>query len=485
MVTGLQRSAARIVPVLMLTLAACTESHRSSAAATPGKATSTAVPCPSATAPSPTTSPTAAPALGAVTPTVNAAALAHHGRLAFVSQGRLWVLDGDHAALRGLPTVTGRVPQDPSFSADGMWLSFLEATPIPDPEARSSGSLWMARADGSSPHEVTALSDVQAVGWSPGSDVFAALTGPASSGIPCGGPTAVQLISPDGFVRPLMNAGSIAGAAWSPDGTQMAVSIEDADRPGRTTLETYRLSGGSPSVWLSSSSPANVGIMQPAAWWPIWNIGFWVFGGGMVHNNDQTPLDIVASPGGRPERLGDTLSDGTTVAFAAASNGFLAIVNASAVSDAGRVYWQGKQVEVCEPASRICTPVPTPTGTVTVDPSWAPGGTTLAFVRAPERTRSSFEQSAVAGWYGAHQLWLYGLADRSLHEVGAAAGATAPTWSSDGKSLLYVADDGLWLLTSLTAPPVEVAKPLFPADAWPSYYGQVDWSGQFAWSSVP
>src|SRR5207253_5554401 len=99
------------------------------------KATSTAVPCPSATAPSPTTSPTAAPALGAVTPTVNAAALAHHGRLAFVSQGRLWVLDGDHAALRGLPTVTGRVPQDPSFSADGMWLSFLEATPIPDPEA--------------------------------------------------------------------------------------------------------------------------------------------------------------------------------------------------------------------------------------------------------------------------------------------------------------------------------------------------------------
>ena len=72
---------------------------------------------------------------------------------------------------------------------------------------------------------------------------------------------------------------------------------------------------------------------------------------------------------------------------------------------------------------------------MTVDPSWAPGGTTLAFVRAPERTRSSFEQSAVAGWYGAHQLWLYALADRSLHEVGAAAGATAPTWSSDGKTL--------------------------------------------------
>jgi len=85
----------------------------------------------------------------------------------------------------------------------------------------------------------------------------------------------------------------------------------------------------------------------------------------------------------------------------------------------------------------------------------------------------------------AHQLWLYSLADRSLHEVAAAGGATVPTWSSDGKSLLYVADDGLWLLTGLTAPPVEVAKPLFPANAWPSYYGQVDWSGQFAWSSGP
>ena len=193
----------------------------------------------------------------------------------------------------------------------------------------------------------------------------------------------------------------------------------------------------------------------------------------------------MASPGARPRPLGDTLSNGTTVAFAAASSGSLAIVNAAVGPYNGRVYWQAKQVQVCDPKPPVCRPLPAPTSTVTVDPSWSPGGTTLAFAEAPSVASSDlFDQSAVAGWYGAHQLWLYDAAQRTLRKVGAARGATVPQWSGDGKALLYVAQDGLWLLPGLTESPVEIASPLFQKDKWPSYYAQIDWLGQFAWSPV-
>ncbi len=65
-----------------------------------------------------------------------------------------------------------------------------------------------------------------------------------------------------------------------------------------------------------------------------------------------------------------------------------------------------------------------------------------------------------------------------------AAGASVPAWSADGKSLLYVAQDAVWLLPRLNGQSVRIAGPLFPPGHWPlSYYGQLGWSGQFAWWS--
>jgi hypothetical protein len=57
-------------------------------------------------------------------------------------------------------------------------------------------------------------------------------------------------------------------------------------------------------------------------------------------------------------------------------------------------------------------------------------------------------------------------------------------WSADGKSLLYVADDGIWLLPTPASAPVEIATPLFARSSWPSYYGQIAWPSQFAWWSA-
>jgi acetylornithine deacetylase len=61
-------------------------------------------------------------------------------------------------------------------------------------------------------------------------------------------------------------------------------------------------------------------------------------------------------------------------------------------------------------------------------------------------------------------------------------GATAVNWSANHGSLLYVRDDALWLLPTLTSQPVRIATPLFPPNNWPQYYAEIAWSAQFAWS---
>jgi hypothetical protein len=56
-------------------------------------------------------------------------------------------------------------------------------------------------------------------------------------------------------------------------------------------------------------------------------------------------------------------------------------------------------------------------------------------------------------------------------------------WSRDSRSLLNVADDALWLIPRAGAKPAKIAGPLYSPHAWPSYYGQVGWSGEYAWAS--
>lgn len=57
-----------------------------------------------------------------------------------------------------------------------------------------------------------------------------------------------------------------------------------------------------------------------------------------------------------------------------------------------------------------------------------------------------------------------------------------PTWRADGQRLLYVRDDGLWLLNPAGGDPVRIVASLFKG-AWPDYYYYIDWPDQFAWYS--
>ncbi len=416
-------------------------------------------------------------------PVVNVHAFAGHGRLAFVSGATLWVLDGARGALRRVATPRGyMVPQSPAFSPDGRWLAYVEASP----NLVTPSRLWLAHGDGADARVVPGLANLTLVGWAPHGDVLAVAAGPerTKAPCPCSSPTTIRLVSPDGSSRVLARGSWIDGAAWSPRGVAIAVGIE-----GRrtATLASYPVAGGKRTVWLQLAARDRLNgmneiLVEPAGWWRGFGIGFWVFGDGMVHNNDATPLDVIGAPGGRPRLLAQTLSDGTTDVLAANGRGTLAVVaDVSHGSNGGRVVWDKKQLQVC--GSRACVAPVASSSKVTVDPAWSPDGRTLAFAEAPDFAFPGWPQRFMQRWYAKHVLQLYDLGTRKLQTIRAAKGATVPAWSPDGKSLLYVAGDGLWLLPSLSSAPVEIASPLFTQRRWPAYYGQVAWMSQFAWWS--
>lgn len=424
-------------------------------------------------------------------PVVNAAAFGHHGELAFVSRGALWVLDGSTSSLRSVAT-PGLVASDPEYSHDGRWLAFIASKerPLCCGLSKSghmqvlSSELWLARGNGTDAHPVRDLQFAGAVGWEPGHDVFAVTVGKATT-VPFTVPTGIDLLYPaTGAIRALVGGAHVWSAVWSPNGSSLAVSTEvpsSGPAPMAGVLSSYPAIGGPPTVWLRTDSLA-ADIVVPDGWWPVWGIGYTTVGSGAVPGGsatlDGSPFSTIAHPGAVPRLLGMTLQNEATGTPTASATGWLAFV---AVGNGGRLVWQGKQVVVCSPAAR-CKPVPEPVGTVTLDPVWASKGTTLTYVRAPATTTAGYTQSNLARWYDAHQLDTYDPLTGTVTRAVSGSGATVPQRSRTGNVLLYVRNDGVWLRSS-DARPVEVARPLFPPDVWPSYYGQVAFSSQFSWWS--
>jgi WD40-like Beta Propeller Repeat len=465
-----------------------------------------------------------------VHPYVNAKAFSHQGTLAFISQDTLWVLDGSDRSVRDVYVPKGLTPMAPTISPDGKWLAYLARRPGNNV---ITSELWIAEANGTGAREVSGLAVGRLFGWSPSGDLLGVTTdtsvnygtGKVAHLYPTA--TAVQLVEPDGSARQLVavpTAGSslqIENAVWSPNGHAVAVSTWPIGAVnGVAAVTAYPVSGGKPTPWFSIASTARLPgictgcggqntIADLAGWWSKWGIGFWVYSSGATHNFDNTALELLTAPGATPRIIGKTLSGGETDAISANASSSLAIV----ASTAGRSYGVGKEVEVCERASLACSPLPgasTWTGPdnltcpipncgplpvpgtagsgVTLDPEWSPNGTVLAYVKSPQWLTPGWPSLA---WYAAHELFVWNPATNATRQIADISGISVPTWSRNGKDLLYVANDGLWLVPVGGGNAVEIEHPLFPLKQWDhidqsatiSYYGQIAWNAQFSWSS--
>ena len=389
----------------------------------------------------------------------NPAALAGHGDLAFISQGKLLVMAGGSGKIRGLGELSG-LNLPPQFSPDGKWLAYDLGT----------GSEWLARADGADPHQVAREGVPQ---WLPGNFLKVGDT--------------LWSISPTGALQPTGSAPALT--AWSTDGKEYVfLETGPTTKTGTKSTTPWRLEvasslHGSRTTWYSTK--VTVGPNGASGNY-ITNV--FVIPGhkgllvevdpGLADDADGSPVYEVAAPGAPLVKLATMLAPqaGGTVTFG--PNGTLALG-----AGLDRYAWMTKSVLLCDATTEHCKVLVVPKGTLSIDPAWSPSGRALAFVEAPSSNIGNFFPGTVTRWYGTHRLFLLDTATSAPVEVAGTQGASVPVWSRSGRSLLYVSGNGLWLLPALDSKPVEVVAPLF-APPWPTYYGQVDWSDEFAWSAA-
>jgi len=399
-----------------------------------------------------------------VAPHVSAAGFAAHGDLAFISEGALWVLDGSNGKLT-LVATSQQLPRHLEFSPNGKWLVYTTG----------AGRVWLARADGSGARQIAANGWG---GWLPDGELLA---GRSVWQVGAGGRLGLAGTVPPGLV------------AWSPDGDGYAFIssslVISFTKPG-SGVERLLLASGlgaQHTTWyeapvsFSEQTGAEGNFIDRAYVLPGARGALFTVDPDMSASlaADGVNLYELTAPGASPLNLGVTVGQ----AVAIGPGGEFAFTNGP-----DRYEWLTKSVTVCMPGEEPCTPVPASPGMLSYDPAWSPNGRELAFVEAPVGEAVNFSQGTVAAWYAEHSLWVMQTANRTVAEVEGANGASAPVWSADGKSIMYVAGDGLWLVTAPSpggqAKPVLVAAPLFQPGDWPNYYAQVAWSSQFAWSQA-
>ncbi len=410
-------------------------------------------------------------------PAVGARAVAGQGRLAFVSAGKLYVLDGSapgrpaapHPMAALHPVAAPATVVAPAFSADGQWLAFLVTRPSSYPQvAYYTGTLWLARADGTDAHAV--MTSASTFAWSPAGDVLAATVYPPNGA----GLSELYELGPG--MAPRRVPGASGPAAWSPDGRELAFASMSGRPPGRFTglLETMPAAGGTPVIRYRSAGNA----LDLAGWWPAGSgLLAWIdFDSSASLAADGLPL-VSVPLAGKPATFGTTL---VYPAFVSVSRG-AAVAAISAGDD--RYEWDGKKILLCT-FTGGCAGLPAGSpGATNTDPALSPGGKYLAFVHGAASSPSDFRQVAVSKWYATRGLWLDTRATGQVRQLTAAGQSVAdPTWSANGQRLLYVRDDGLWLLNPAGGAPARIVASLFRG-AWPNYYYYIDWPDQFAWYS--
>jgi len=419
-------------------------------------------------------------------PVVSGKAFEGHGRLAFVSGNRLYILDGTAAGKPATlhPVEAGKAPGDLAWSPDGKWLAFLVGAPDADGSV-TAGQLWLSGPDGQDAHQVLAGSGPFA--WSPKADVLAAVSGGS-----------LDTVAAGQAPRPVLTMAGLSGTpAWSPDGATIAVSVVQYTANKGFTGSDIELVTPGEGGW------ANVRDLVHSASDALLTDAWWTDGQGLFAWSDPQDSDaadgvplvsypLVSNPFAGP--AGTLPSTLVHPSFAIPYGSGVTVVTGG-----DRYLWNAKTIESCPAVGSCGSAMDAEPGPVNLDPAPFPlldeGEPTLAFVHAAPETTASFSQAVLNAWYKTRELWLWhGTGGNPYQVAGAGTGVAAPTWSADGKVILYVRDNALWLIDPFGGrvestpghpaqsggPPARVVSQLF-AGAWPDFYGYTDWQSQFAW----
>lgn len=404
------------------------------------------------------------------------------GRLALVGQDALFVLDGDTGNVHRL-TPPGRRAWGPLWSNQGTWLAFT-VTKDGEPAGGSrgspaaetmTGSLVLAWYDGSRRYTVTELPGPVAPGlyaWSPTADLLAAA--PLGSGI--------WLVRP-GYPPSLLlrTDGPVQELAWSPDGSILAYIVGPRPTGGDSVLYTVRLGpAGNGGDALDAPGAGRFGpvvgtpeVRYRAEGSDLRLGGWWPDGGGLLlfHQTGAGGRDgqedgwrlLTLSLGGPARQLA-----GTPMARRDLLSWFPGEMRLLTVTSSGSQAGPTPVLAACNVITGQCRQYPAMAGAGTETSGaavpWAravtagvvaPTGDRVALVSGPVEGNDGFAPSP-GGSNGrtpvaddVHNLWVAGTDDQGADARPLATGGTGPLsvprWSGDGRFLLYVQDNTLWL----------------------------------------
>ncbi len=403
-------------------------------------------------------------------PDVKASAFKGQGRLAFVCQGLLYVLDGQTGEVRQL-TDAGRASQ-PAWSHDGEWLAFMRFTGPQTPPA-----IWLVRRDGTQVHHVQAPTAFdRQFSWSPTDDL-----------LDVSGQNGVWLVPVTGEPRQLSDVPGLV----APDGKTLAYITTlsyDRNHPEHRNdvLYTVAVDGGRPRPrpeWTRRLAALRDNGIILVGWWPD--------GKGLLYwlDPDYSASAMADGVDLYSLRLGDT--EPRLLTSGLGRPGWLSMFSRSSllmVKGRLRIVWADKSRAMINVESVSIRDLQNPAGCVAIDPSLSADGTRIAFVAARDLGDNVWgfnKTEDLTAWVATRALWVEnadGSGARPLASAG--QGVYQPLWSKDGNRILYVKDNFLWLIGAGGGEPEKICGPLAYEDPIAGafgYYGFISYQDEVAW----
>lgn len=399
-------------------------------------------------------------------PNVNAAAFKGQGKLAFISKGLLYVLDGSTTEVKQLTEFGNAL--EPTWSYDGEWLAFRRITD----KSSETGALWLVRKDGTQAHKVQGLPGMVMTGkfgWSPTSNLLAVSTEEGLWLVPTEG-------EPHSLVK---TQGSYASFSWSPDGKTLAYNDTLPYREyyaADDVLLTVDIKGGQPAKhWQSAGAGIKLAGWQPDGQ----GLVYWLNPGrGASAATDGLELWSLQLAEAKPKPLTTGLTNKAWQSFS--PQGQLLTVEGDR-----RIVWANKSIAVVNPKTGQLQHLTNPNDCVAIDPQFSPDGKKIAYVVAKNLGIDvwGFAKDAdLNAWVNSRTLYIAnadGSNARALSTSG--QGIYQPTWSKDGYHILYVKNKALWSINIEGGNPEKIFDLVSEPEDQFGFYGFMSYQNAFSW----
>lgn len=398
-------------------------------------------------------------------PDVNATTFKGQGKLAFISEGLLYVLDGSTTEVKQLTEFGSAL--EPTWSHDGEWLAFKLITD----KSSLNGPLWLVRKDGTQAHQVQGLPETVMTGrfyWSPTSNLLAVGTE--------GG---IWLVPTEGKPHRLVKTQSYASFSWSPDGKSLAYNdtfLNKEYSAADDVLFTVDINGGQPVKHLKTPE---AGIIL-AGWQPDGNgLLYWLNPSrGASAAADGLGLWSLQLAETKPKPLTTGLINKEWQSFSPQGQ-LLTVVGEE------RIVWANKSLAVVNPKTGQLQHLANPNGCVAIDPQFSPDGKNIVFVAAKNLGRDVWgfnNDDDLNAWVNSRTLYIANADGSNARPFPMAGqGIYQPTWSKNGRKILFVKNKALWSINIEGGNPEKILDLASEQKDQFGYYGFMTYQNTFSW----